>query len=89
MMAKLKRHPAKLCRGIRFFFETQTLQLQRRYFRKNFFASGMFLACPPMPQPFIAFDSIYAHPLPEGHRFPMLKYKLIPAQLLHEGTSAQ
>jgi acetoin utilization deacetylase AcuC-like enzyme len=33
----------------------------------------------------IAFDSIYAHPLPEGHRFPMLKYELIPAQLLHEG----
>ena len=34
----------------------------------------------------IAFDKIYAHPLPEGHRFPMLKYELIPAQLLHEGT---
>jgi acetoin utilization deacetylase AcuC-like enzyme len=33
----------------------------------------------------IAFDPIYAHPLPEGHRFPMLKYELIPAQLLHEG----
>ncbi|OYQ46889.1 histone deacetylase family protein [Flavobacterium aurantiibacter] len=34
----------------------------------------------------IAFDPIYAHPLPENHRFPMLKYKLIPQQLLHEGT---
>lgn len=34
----------------------------------------------------IAFDPIYAHPLPEGHRFPMLKYELIPGQLLHEGT---
>lgn len=34
----------------------------------------------------IAFDKIYAHPLPEGHRFPMLKYELIPEQLLHEGT---
>jgi acetoin utilization deacetylase AcuC-like enzyme len=33
----------------------------------------------------IAFDPIYAHPLPEGHRFPMLKYELIPAQLLYEG----
>ena len=33
----------------------------------------------------IAFDSIYAHPLPEGHRFPMLKYELIPEQLLYEG----
>ncbi len=26
----------------------------------------------------IAYDPIYAHPLPEGHRFPMLKYELIP-----------
>ncbi len=34
----------------------------------------------------IAFDPIYAHPLPEGHRFPMLKYELIPEQLMYEGT---
>lgn len=34
---------------------------------------------------YIAYDPIYAHPLPEGHRFPMLKYELIPEQLLHEG----
>ncbi|RYE26831.1 MAG: histone deacetylase, partial [Sphingobacteriales bacterium] len=34
----------------------------------------------------IAYHPIYAHPLPDGHRFPMLKYELIPAQLLHEGT---
>ena len=34
----------------------------------------------------IAFDPVYAHPLPEGHRFPMLKYELIPEQLLYEGT---
>jgi len=34
----------------------------------------------------IAFDPIYAHPLPEGHRFPMLKYELIPAQLIREGV---
>ncbi len=33
----------------------------------------------------IAFDPSYAHSLPEGHRFPMLKYELIPEQLLHEG----
>jgi acetoin utilization deacetylase AcuC-like enzyme len=33
----------------------------------------------------VAYDPIYAHPLPEGHRFPMLKYELIPAQLIHEG----
>ncbi|MGY4536592.1 acetoin utilization deacetylase AcuC-like enzyme [Mucilaginibacter sp. UYNi724] len=37
----------------------------------------------------IAFDPIYAHPLPAGHRFPMLKYELIPAQLLHEGIITQ
>lgn len=34
----------------------------------------------------IAFDPIYAHPLPEGHRFPMIKYELIPGQLLYEGS---
>lgn len=34
----------------------------------------------------IAFDPVYAHPLPAGHRFPMLKYELIPAQLLYEGA---
>lgn len=33
----------------------------------------------------IAYHPIYIHPLPAGHRFPMLKYELIPAQLLHEG----
>ena len=37
----------------------------------------------------IAFDPIYAHPLPDGHRFPMLKYELIPQQLLHEGLISQ
>jgi len=37
----------------------------------------------------IAFSPIYYHKLPEGHRFPMLKYELIPEQLLHEGTIAQ
>ena len=37
----------------------------------------------------IAFDPIYAHPLPEGHRFPMVKYELIPEQLLHEGTISE
>ena len=34
----------------------------------------------------IAYDPIYAHPLPEHHRFPMLMYELIPGQLLHEGV---
>lgn len=34
----------------------------------------------------IAWHPLFAHPLPEGHRFPMLKYELIPEQLLHEGV---
>lgn len=34
----------------------------------------------------VAYDPIYAHPLPPGHRFPMLKYELVPEQLIHEGT---
>lgn len=37
----------------------------------------------------IAFDDIYKHPLPEGHRFPMEKYDLLPKQLLYEGTCEQ
>ncbi len=37
----------------------------------------------------ISFHPIYAHPLPANHRFPMLKYELIPAQLLHEGTCTE
>ena len=35
----------------------------------------------------IAFHPLFKHPLPEGHRFPMLKYELLPQQLLHEGTA--
>lgn len=34
----------------------------------------------------IALSPIFAHPLPEGHRFPMEKYSLLPEQLLFEGT---
>ena len=37
----------------------------------------------------IAYHPIYNHPLPEGHRFPMIKYELLPKQLLHEGTCTQ
>lgn len=33
----------------------------------------------------IAFHPAYIHPLREGHRFPMLKYELIPHQLFREG----
>jgi acetoin utilization deacetylase AcuC-like enzyme len=35
----------------------------------------------------IAFAPSYAHELPAGHRFPMLKYELLPEQLLREGTA--
>ncbi|MCR9015799.1 histone deacetylase [Aquiflexum gelatinilyticum] len=34
----------------------------------------------------IAWSPIYCHPLPEGHRFPMEKYNILPEQLLYEGT---
>lgn len=34
----------------------------------------------------IACHDSYIHPLPADHRFPMLKYELIPAQLLREGV---
>ncbi|GAK96107.1 deacetylases [Nonlabens tegetincola] len=35
----------------------------------------------------IAFHPIYKHPLPDGHRFPMIKYELLPQQLIHEGIA--
>jgi acetoin utilization deacetylase AcuC-like enzyme len=35
----------------------------------------------------IAFHPIFKHPLPEGHRFPMEKYELLPQQLLLEGIA--
>ena len=34
----------------------------------------------------IAYHTIYKHHLPDGHRFPMAKYDLLPQQLLYEGT---
>ncbi|MDX1913921.1 MAG: histone deacetylase [Saprospiraceae bacterium] len=34
----------------------------------------------------IAFSPVYRYELPEGHRFPMAKYELLPEQLLWEGT---
>ncbi|MEL6842707.1 MAG: histone deacetylase [Bacteroidota bacterium] len=34
----------------------------------------------------IAYSPIYKYQLPDGHRFPMEKYELIPEQLLYEGT---
>ncbi|MBK7869819.1 MAG: histone deacetylase [Saprospiraceae bacterium] len=37
----------------------------------------------------IAFHPIYKYELPEGHRFPMVKYELLPEQLLYEGTVNQ
>ncbi len=37
----------------------------------------------------IAYSPIYHHPLPEGHRFPMEKYSLLPQQLLYDGTCVE
>lgn len=34
----------------------------------------------------IAYSPVYKYELPEGHRFPMVKYELIPEQLVYEGT---
>jgi len=34
----------------------------------------------------IAYHPIYKHHLPNSHRFPMIKYDLLPQQLLYEGT---
>jgi acetoin utilization deacetylase AcuC-like enzyme len=34
----------------------------------------------------VAFSPSYAHSLPQGHRFPMEKYSLLPEQLIYEGT---
>jgi acetoin utilization deacetylase AcuC-like enzyme len=34
----------------------------------------------------IAYSPIYKYELPEGHRFPMIKYELVPEQLLYEGS---
>ena len=34
----------------------------------------------------VAWSSIYKYAVPEGHRFPMMKYELLPEQLLYEGT---
>ncbi|MCS7073174.1 MAG: histone deacetylase [Bacteroidia bacterium] len=36
----------------------------------------------------IAFHPCYAHLLPAGHRFPMLKYELLPQQLLYYGIAS-
>ncbi len=37
----------------------------------------------------IAFSPIYKYQLPEKHRFPMIKYELVPEQLLYEGTVSE
>lgn len=37
----------------------------------------------------IAFSPIYLYDVPEKHRFPMQKYRLIPERLLEEGTLTQ
>lgn len=42
-----------------------------------------------VPDGFIAYHSAYALKLPEGHRFPMAKYDLIPEALLYEGIATK
>jgi len=37
----------------------------------------------------VAYSPVYKYTLPDGHRFPMDKYELVPQQLLHEGTLTQ
>lgn len=37
----------------------------------------------------IAYHPIYKHHLPDGHRFPMAKYELLPLQLRYEGTCSE
>ena len=37
----------------------------------------------------IAYSPIYKYELPDGHRFPMIKYELIPEQLVYEGTISE
>lgn len=37
----------------------------------------------------VAFSPIYQYQLPEKHRFPMIKYELLPEQLLYEGTISE
>ncbi|SCY31883.1 Acetoin utilization deacetylase AcuC [Nonlabens sp. Hel1_33_55] len=37
----------------------------------------------------IAFHPIYKHSLPDGHRFPMIKYELLPEQLKLEGIVSE
>lgn len=34
----------------------------------------------------IAYHPLYVHPLPEGHRFPMVKYELLYKQLIYQGV---
>ncbi len=34
----------------------------------------------------VSWHPCFCHPLPENHRFPMIKYDLLPQQLIYEGT---
>ncbi len=38
---------------------------------------------------FIAYSPIYKYQLPEGHRFPMIKYELLPQQIMLEGLATE
>jgi acetoin utilization deacetylase AcuC-like enzyme len=38
---------------------------------------------------YISWSPDYQYELPEGHRFPMIKYELLPQQLIYEGTTKE
>jgi len=42
-----------------------------------------------MKKLYVAWNELYKHPLPDNHRFPMLKYELLPEQLVYEGVIEQ
>ena len=37
----------------------------------------------------IAFDKTYVHPLKKNHRFPMIKYELLPEQLVRKNICVE
>lgn len=46
-----------------------------------------YFLCPTMLT--VAWRPEYIQPLPDGHRFPMLKYELIPEQIIREGIMSE
>lgn len=48
-----------------------------------------YLLLYPVPTGRISYAPGFALPLPDGHRFPMLKYELIPEALIYEGIATE